>query len=113
MRTVILLSPIKMNFMLSLSISFYHYVINGGTKLTRVCTHTHIHVHIFTPDTGHVEFYVAPFKSEERAGEKAKDDYVDRHPGPSISWLFDIARCLMCTVLIRSFCFGDFVYILP
>jgi hypothetical protein len=31
-------------------------------------------------------------KGEARAAEKAMDDYSNRSPGPSVSWLFDIVR---------------------
>ena len=42
--------------------------------------------------TGAPEPTIAPLKKIERALEKAHDDYDNRVPGPSISWLYDIVR---------------------
>lgn len=36
--------------------------------------------------------HLAPLKGQDRAAEKARDDYSGRTPGPAVSWLFDIVR---------------------
>lgn len=44
--------------------------------------------------------HMAPLKGESRAVEKANDDYIDRVPGPAISWLFDIVRgAIICDTM--------------
>ena len=40
----------------------------------------------------------APLKGNERAMEKAKDDYSNRSPGPGCSWLYDIVRASVVCV---------------
>ena len=45
-----------------------------------------------TEDGDTIQLKMATLKSKERAMEKAKDDYSQRNPLPSISWLHDIVR---------------------
>lgn len=43
-------------------------------------------------DQADVKVFFADLKKQERALEKAQDDYDKRSPGPGISWLYDIVR---------------------
>ena len=36
---------------------------------------------------------MGPMKTRDRALQKAREEYVDRKPGPAESWLYDIVRC--------------------
>jgi tetratricopeptide (TPR) repeat protein len=48
----------------------------------------------------HTNIVIPPLKPRDRAYQKAKEEYGDRRPGPSESWLYDIVRA---SVVCKSY----------